>query len=231
MRPEIKHLTPTCGQTVAHHAKCWRWLFSVLLLINALPVTLRADTTQKNETRLASAAQPVQIQCLPDHGGYLRARLSGSISADLDLNDAQLDCTGSIRPNGNGLRLRFSVPGDVGDTKLVLLFGVTGLKEGESGRVLPANLTLIREGKGEFYATQGDGKCTVDEIHQTPLQGWPLKRRSWRVEARGFCTQPARALTGTGSVLVTRFDFAGRAEFSSEDDAPADVVSNLKVSP
>jgi hypothetical protein len=79
------------------------------------------------------------------------------------------------------------------------------------------NVTLIREGTGEFYGTQGDGKCTVDELRQDPIAGVPLKSRAYRVTGRGFCTQPARAVRGTGSVLMTRFDFAGRIDIPSEE--------------
>jgi hypothetical protein len=231
MRPVIKHVPRSSGQTLAHHAERWRWLFSLLLLVNALPTTLCADTAQKHESKSVTATRSAQVRCLPDHDGYFRARLSGSIDVDIDWSDAQMECAGSVRPSGNGLRLRFSAVAADSDAKLVLLFGVTGLKEGAAGHALPANLTIIREGRGEFYATQGDGKCTVDEVRQQPLRGLPLKQRSWRVEARGFCIQPARALNGKGDVLVTRFDFAGRADFSSEDDPAMDVVSNLETSP
>ena len=32
---------------------------------------------------------------------------------------------------------------------------------------------------------------------------------SYRLEARGFCTQPAHAVRGDGAVLVSTFEFAG----------------------
>lgn len=171
----------------------------------------------------AHSSSSVQVQCLPDAGGYLNARLSGSIDQELALSGAELECVGAIRPGGSGLRMRFRTQQATTDTKLVLVFGISGLKEGENQQALPVNLTLIREGKGEFFATQGDGKCTADRIVQSPLTAFPFKQRSWRVEVHGFCTQPARAVNGQGSVLVTRFDFAGRADFSSDesDDTPA----------
>lgn len=164
-----------------------------------------------------AATNVVADKCLPEHQGFLRARLNGSIDTELAWSGEQLSCTGSVRPNGEGLRLRFSGVSKAGQRHLVLLFGIAGLKEGESGQALPANLTIMREGTGEFYGTQGDGKCTVDAISQQPLRAIPLRLRAYKITARGFCTQPARALNGEGSVLVTRFDFVGRAEFESED--------------
>lgn len=207
------------NQTVTHHCKSVRWLFSLWLLLHqAFSADSHEAAVHDNAPPAVGSASSVQVQCLPDSGGYLRAHLSGSINQELSLSGAQLDCTGSIRPTGDGLRLRFGEHNAPEGTRLVLLFGISGIKEGEAGRALPVNLTVMREGRGEFYATQGDHRCTVDEIHQEPLSGIPLKQRSWRVVARGFCTQPARALNGDGFILVTRFDFAGRAEFSSEGE-------------
>ncbi len=31
---------------------------------------------------------------------------------------------------------------------------------------MPVNLTLVQEGAGQFFATQGDDKCAMDEVHQ-----------------------------------------------------------------
>lgn len=138
-----------------------------------------------------------------------------------------MSCAGSVRPNDGGIRMRFAGLSTHGEPALVLLFGITGLKEGESGKALPVNLTIMREGAGEFYGTQGDGRCTIDTISQEPLKGIPLRQRAYRVVARGFCTQPARALNGDGLILVTRFDFAGRADFES-DDAEAPIPSSFE---
>lgn len=167
------------------------------------------------------ALADVQVQCLPDHTAFLRARLTGSIDQELAWSDDHLRCAGSVRPNAEGIRLRFAGVSSNGEPALVLLFGIPGLKEGASGTALPVNLTIMREGTGEFYGTQGDNRCTIDTISQEPLKGIPLRQRAYRVIARGFCTQPARALNGDGLILVTRFDFAGRADFESEDAEPA----------
>jgi hypothetical protein len=65
----------------------------------------------------------------------------------------------------------------------------------------------------------------IDRLHQEALAGIPLRNRRYRVIASGFCTQPARAIAGEGSILVTRFDFAGRIDYSEEDRADERVVS------
>jgi hypothetical protein len=35
------------------------------------------------------------------------------------------------------------------------------------------------------------------------------------VTARGFCTEPARAVRGKGAVLLSRFDYSGRVDFGT----------------
>jgi len=154
--------------------------------------------------------------------GYLWVRLCGVINSDLDWSNQDTECTGAVRPDG-GLRMRFTEAGADKAQRLVLVFGVAALREGQSVRNLPVNVTLIREGAGEFYSTQGDDKCTLDEVRQTPLKGIPLRERSYRVVVRGFCTEPARSVTGDGAVFISRFDYAGRIDFEAEDtdEAPA----------
>lgn len=155
------------------------------------------------------------MACLPDGRGYLKAKLSGAVRAELVWGNQDTECTGAVRPDG-GIRIRFSHAAGDG-ARLVLLFGVAGLREGQSARVLPVNVTVIREGLGEFYSTRGDSKCTLDEVRQEPLVGIPHRARSYRIVARGFCTHPARAVRGDGVILMSRFDYAGRVDYDSRD--------------
>jgi hypothetical protein len=169
--------------------------------------------------------------CLPDGHGYLRARLSGALQAELVWGNEGTECTGAVRPTDGGIRLRFSRPEGDGSDRLVLLFGVAGLREGQSARGLPVNVTVIREGKGEFYSTQGDNKCTLDEVTQEPFVGIPRRARSYRITARGFCTHPARAVRGEGVVLLSRFDYAGRVDFDSVDEDKDEDEQKKGVNP
>ncbi len=224
--PEVHRRQPAAvGHTVAHHDL---WLRCLLLLNFSswlVPVALAADQVLPVQTATKDLAR-----CLPDNSAFLRAHLSGAINAELSWSGDSLSCAGSVRPNAEGIRVRFSSVSQHGEHTLALLFGITGLKESESGHALPVNLTIMREGTGEFYGTQGDNKCTADEIHQEPVSGIPLRQRAYRVIARGFCTQPARALNDSGAVLVTRFDFAGRVDFYSDDAPAATTTPNAPTS-
>jgi hypothetical protein len=157
------------------------------------------------------------VGCLPGGDGYLRARLDGALKAELNWGNKDTECTGAVRPTDGGIRMRFRSSLASGE-KLVLVFGIAKLREGASAKAVPVNLTVIREGTGEFFGTQGDDKCMLDDVRQEPIVGIPRRTRSYRIVARGFCTEPARAIRGKGAVLISRFDYAGRVDFDDEDD-------------
>lgn len=169
------------------------------------------------ETPLPAAAEAL---CVPADAGSLRARLSGAIEAEVDWSaSGEPQCRGSVRPSGDGLRLVYR--GSVPETgPLLIVLGAGPVRPGESARNVPVNITLVREGSGEFFATQGDDKCAFDVLQQTPIEG---SAKSFRVEGRGYCMQPARAVGGGPAVLVSRFDVTAIVdEFDDADEtAPA----------
>jgi len=158
-----------------------------------------ATTTAAAEAPLASATEAL---CIPAATGALRARLQGAIDAEIDWGPEAPHCQAGVRPRGDGVRLVFkgTVPGS---GTLLLVFGLAPLRPGESARNVPVNLTVVREGSGQFFATRGDDKCALDSVTQVPVSG---DASSYRLEGRGYCTQPARAVGSDGSLLVSRFD-------------------------
>jgi hypothetical protein len=177
----------------------------------------RADDPSAAAVTPPAAEPPASARslCVPADTGSLQAKLSGAIDAEIEWNARdEPQCRGHVRPTGDGLRLVFrGVLPEAGP--LLVLLGAGPLKPGQSARNVPVNLTLVREGSGEFFATQGDDKCTFDELRQSPADGSPT---SFLVEGRGFCTQPARAMGGNGAVLVTRFDVTAIVDAQSDDE-------------
>lgn len=162
-------------------------------------------------TTPAAVETPPAPRCLPEQDGFLAMRLRGSIEDDVRWTEPALSCTGMSRPGGRGFRLRFAV--ERGGGELAVVFAAPELGIGAAGRGVPVNVTLL-DGAGErIYGTQGDSRCVFDEVEQQPIADPNLPPRSYRVTARGFCVAPARALDGEGSVLLTRFDFAGRVTY------------------
>jgi hypothetical protein len=203
-------------------------IYAASLLAATLICKVHAHETPSADDKAVRPAQPAS--CLPSGDGYLRARLAGAIKSELVWGNDGTECTGAVRPSDGGIRMRFSRPESepagaaaAQPGRLVLVFGIAGLREGQSARALPVNLTVIREGHGQFFSTQGDDKCTLDEVTQQPIVGIPHRSRSYKVVARGFCTEPARAVRGNGAVLLSRFDFAGRIDFDSEDTQDTDA--------
>ncbi len=170
----------------------------------------------------ATPGSPDGSRCLPGKDGYITMRLRGSIEQEVHWTEPALECTGMSRPDGKGLRVRFA--GAIPGGELAVVFAAPELAVGHSARSVPVNVTLL-DGSGEhIYGTQGDGRCEFDTVEQQPIAGSALPGRSFRISARGFCVAPARALDGEGSVLVTRFDFAGLVTAEEEPGAPAGPV-------
>jgi hypothetical protein len=186
-----------------------------LLLMSA---TLAAAAVAADAPSGPSAA-PAALHCLSSQDGYLRAHLAGAVEARIDWTDQDTRCEGGPKDTPPGVRLSFHRLHGQG-SNLLFVFGLTGVREGQPAHEVGANLTLFVEGTDRVYGTLGDSRCTVDSLNQKPLADAASPRsRSFRVEARGFCTQPAHAVRGDGAVLVSTFEFAGIVNYDADADS------------
>jgi hypothetical protein len=187
-------------------------------LLLALTFTHGASAT----TPTATPAEPAASGCFVAGDGYLRARMRGALSLDLDWKDAQMHCEGGPRPSGNGVRVSIAGPERGQGRRIRMVFGIGGVSEGAGGEALRTNVTILFEGEKRIFATQGDDKCTVDKLTQQRVETLGEGRAIYRVVARGFCLGPASSLSRGERVFLTSFDFAGRVEFEDDDrHAPA----------
>ena len=170
----------------------------------AQTLAAQAPTAGAQASAVAVAAA-VAGGCLPSHDGYLRARLRGASDLDIQWTDPQMQCDGGARPHGAGIRLTFAGRSRQGAHRVRFVFGIDARPAAGLARERAANVTIIFEGERRLYSTRGDDHCTVDVLRQTPTAVPALLR----VQARGFCIGPARALDGSGELLLSRFDFAG----------------------
>jgi len=176
-----------------------------------------------DEARVAAVPAPTSPArpargCLASGDGFFRARLDGELQMRIDWSNAQMECEGMARPGGDGIRLSFRSAHPQSDGLLILL-GIAGLSESSTGRALPANVTIIEETSSRIFGTLGDDKCTVDELRQELVSAWQPRARVYRVSGRGFCTEPALAVGGERSVLMSTFDFAGQVTYDDGDGA------------
>lgn len=153
-----------------------------------------------------AAPNAAEALCRPADSGALQARLQGAIDAEIDWSaPATPQCLGGPRPGAGGLRLLYkgSVPGT---GPLLVVIGIALPLQAGTAHNVPASVTVVREGTGVFYATQGDDKCALDEVRLEPLAD---STGRYHLAGRGYCIQPARAVgTDAGAVLVSRFDVA-----------------------
>jgi hypothetical protein len=161
----------------------------------------------------AAAAPAPSTGCLTSGDGYLRATLGGAVEARIDWPNSGTQCAGESRGTPPGVRMSFRRDKG-GDPDLLLVFGLTGVQPGAAAHEVAANVTVIVQGTAGIYGTQGDSRCTVDSLEQRPLQ----LAGTYRIEARGFCTQPAHAVHGSGDVLVSTFEFAGPVTYVTDND-------------
>jgi len=200
------------------HPRAWRKVLLEWVCLAAAPLAIGADSNMPTPPAAPAAG------CLATGNGFLRARIRGALNLDIDWKNAELECDGSERPNGHGIRLSFAGPKRSDGRRLRMVFGVATTREGAAGRALPTNLTVIFEGEQRLFTTRGEDRCTVDELREERIGALGRDARSYRVVARGFCTLPATALDRDERILVSRFDFAGRVRF--ESPAPQSPVEH-----
>jgi hypothetical protein len=178
------------------------------------------------------------VSCDAPPDAFLEAHLAGAINTVVKWRAADMRCDGMRRPDGQGLRVTFT--GGEGAEQLTLVFGVPRLAEGATGHEVPVNVTLIRAGHA-LYSTLGEGKCVLDEVRQEAMPG-PAEApatppaapdpqpplRHWRIDARGFCLEPARAVgDGRDAILLSTFDFRGQVTWEPDPPpVPAALVTS-----
>jgi hypothetical protein len=202
------HHPPTIGRARRITWPTALWLSSIGIGWAAPPESLPL---------LVPGALPVT--CLESGDGYLKARLGGAIDARIDWPNSGTRCQGEPKDKPAGVRLSFQREPS-GSPDLLFVFGITGIREGKAARTTGVNLTVIVQGTNRIYGTLGDSRCTVDSLTQRPLK----VKGAYRVEARGFCTQPAHAIRGKGSVLVSTFEFAGLVAFGAQRNNVSPVI-------
>lgn len=183
----------------------------------ALLAALAAASCAKETVPLHGSAQASPNQCLAAGDGRLQATLRGALVADLDWRDAQMQCDGGPRPDGEGLRVAIAGPLPATATSpartLRFIFGI-GLDDRAAGeaQVLPTNLTVLVEGEALLYATRGDDKCAVEGLERSLVQPGVE-----RVSVRGYCLGPASDLAGETRVLVPTFSFTALARRDAQE--------------
>ena len=144
--------------------------------------------------------------------GYLKARLYGEISADLDWSGRDLECTGMPRPKGAGARLRFAGPDHDGDRRLAFIVAIPDLDRDSAGQQLSSTVTLIEEGGGRFFSTARAGNCVAEVSGISPLNE---SGDQSAISGAVYCVSPLAEVNGTSSVSIPELHFGGQIDWNS----------------
>jgi hypothetical protein len=180
------------------------------MILRALLLSLAACACMLAST--GARATDSSWSCLPGGGGRLEMRITGAFETELAWGNEGTRCDGGPRPAGDALRLMFSRD----DDNLLVVLGITGLERGATATGLLANLTLVREGMGEFFGTLGAHACVVDVAENSAVAGTD---DAWRVAGEGRCESPIGAINREGELRIPTFVFAGLASWPDEESA------------
>jgi hypothetical protein len=192
-----------------------------MLVLPVLAACMQRSTPAQTSPPVAAVPAAATTGCLASGDGQLTASLGGALKADLHWSNAQMECEGSLRPDGRVLRVaiagplqvqllddpeaaRVLRPGIAHRVRLIFGIDLADTAEGPA-QVLPTNLTAIVEDEALLYATRGNERCAVENLQRTALVDG-----TERVVVRGYCLGPASNLAGTSRILMPTFSFTAR---------------------
>lgn len=157
--------------------------------------------------------------CLGNGEGFVQGDLFGAIELSLLWDNAGTACEGMARPDDGGARLRFARRWDDSDSDLVLILGISGLSEGQTGNGFSANATLIDERDGRFFSNGGVPNCWVDIYQHESID----EKSRFSINGILYCSGALANTNGDGSVRARDVRFAGWVDWQPVS-APAEEV-------
>lgn len=156
-----------------------------------------------------STAKASALHC--GRGGFIRGRVVGAVSVDIDWDAESVSCDGMPRPNGQGARLRFAGKSDELDQTAAIIIALPELARGETGTDLDSNVTFVVEGSGRFFSTADTDICWADVARQEALSD-----DRYAVGGNLYCIGPLVEVNGNSSVSIPELEFSGLLDWSSK---------------
>jgi len=155
-------------------------------------------------------APPVaEISC--GDNGFLAAELYGSIERSVNWTTANMRCESMLRPDGEGVRLRFT--GDAAERQLVIILALPDLERGMTGKELATIATLTVEGSGRFFSTPNLDACWSDISTQDPVDE---DEQRYDVGGTMYCVAPLGEVNGDAAISIPRLEFRGIIDWGTE---------------
>lgn len=164
------------------------------------------------QTKASSVADETAAPRLCGDAGHVRASLYGAISARLDWNAEELECSGMPRPEGHGARLRFAGQLNDDDRRIAIIIAIPELQHAGIGNEYASNVTLIEEGGGRFFSTSDLSNCLTDI---TLLSALDESGDRFSVSGTLYCVTPLPEVNGKSSVSIPELRFSGLIDWSA----------------
>ncbi len=154
----------------------------------------------------------VQTQETPPcgEGGRLSARLYGSVETELDWSGAELHCESMLRPDGQGVRLRFI--GNSGNDRLAVILALPDLDRPTTQQEMPTVVTLTVEGSGRFFSTPNLDACWSDVTTTDPSDAESVVHI---VSGTLYCVAPLGEINGDAAISIPELEFTGFVDWSA----------------
>lgn len=144
--------------------------------------------------------------CLLDKTGYISVEIYGSLASKIDLKGDKLRCLGKLDALNNHSRLAFFTGPYSAGINLVFVVGLQDINNQVNQPGVPSNLTVLNQNNGQFFSTQGLGRCWTD---LTLTQLHSREAPAYRAEGELYCSSAIAQIQGPGSITINNFHFAG----------------------
>lgn len=163
------------------------------------------------ETTEAPPVMAVEVEQTCGDDAYLSAELYGIIERSLRWSATDMRCQSMLRPNGEGVRLRFT--GHAADRQLAVILALPDLERAGTGKELATVATLTVEGSGRFFSTPNLDSCWSDISAQDAIEG---SEDRYDVTGTLYCVAPLGEINGDAAVSIPRLEFRGTIEWGAE---------------
>ena len=187
--PGLKHPVPYCLALLTLAAAC--------------------QETADAPEQMAEPTDAVSSTC--GNKAYLSAALYGSIEREIRWSAQELHCESMLRPNGEGLRLRFT--GSAAGSQLAIILALPALERGMIGTELPTVVTLTVEGSGRFFSTPTAQSCWSDIDVQEPVAD---EADRYAMNGTLFCVAPLGEINGEAAISIPEMAFSSIVDWSGE---------------
>lgn len=194
------------------------WLsLAVCALVGGCSEPLPTDAPSRSESDFAKDGPG----CLGNGEGFVQGDLFGAIETSLLWDNQGTACEGMARPDAGGARLRFARRWDGSDSDLVLILGISDIKQGQTGNGFNANATLIDERDGRFFSNGGVPNCWVDIYQHEPLS----ETSRFSINGILYCSGALANTNGEGSVRARDIRFTGWIDWQAPSATAGEVLA------